>query len=217
VSVVSQQQAGQTTRPGSNVTRSWDLDELMFDSKGNFQEGNLATDRPHVFKLYGSYNFSFGTNVGVNFYAGSGTPISKVVYTRFGVGPFVEGRGSEGRTDFLSNTDLFLSHDIKIGGKGRLLRFEANLLNVFNQKQERHVFDAVNRVGANGRSVNSSRINTAGVNLFEGYDYNSLLTQSPDAAKPASQNASGYADPRYLMADQWNPGFRARFSVRLLF
>jgi outer membrane receptor protein involved in Fe transport len=217
VSVVSQQQAGQTTRPGSNVTRSWDLDELMFDSKGNFQEGNLATDRPHVFKLYGSYNFSFGTNVGVNVYAGSGTPISKVVYTRFGVGPFVEGRGSEGRTDFLSNTDLFLSHDIKIGGKGRLLRLEANLLNVFNQKQSRHVFDAVNRVGANGRSVNSSRVNTAGVNLFEGYDYNTLLTQTPDAAKPASQNASGYADPRYLLADQWNPGFRARFSVRLLF
>jgi hypothetical protein len=38
VSVVSQQQSGQTTRPGSNVTRSWDLDELLFDSRGNFIE-----------------------------------------------------------------------------------------------------------------------------------------------------------------------------------
>ena len=74
--------------PGSNVTRSWDLDELMFDSRGNLVEGLLATDRPHVFKLYGSYRFGFGTNVGVNFYAGSGTPVSKVVRTRHGVLPF---------------------------------------------------------------------------------------------------------------------------------
>jgi outer membrane receptor protein involved in Fe transport len=217
VSVVAQQQAGQTTRPGSNVTRSWDLDELLFDSHGNFIEGRLATDRPHVFKLYGNYRFDFGTNVGLNFYAGSGTPVSKTVYTRFGIAPFVDGRGSLGRTDFLSNTDLFLSHDIKMGGAGRILRLEFNVLNVFNQKQERHIFDSVNRVGANGRSVNSSRINTAGVDLTQGYDYNALLAQTPDAAKPPSQNASGYADPRYLMADQWNPGLRARFSVRFLF
>jgi hypothetical protein len=98
-----------------------------------------------------------------------------------------------------------------------MIRLELNVLNVFNQKQERHIFDAVNRVGANGRSVNSSRIDTAGVDLTQGYDYNALLAQSPDAAKPASQNASGFADPRYLMADQWNPGLRARFSVRFLF
>jgi hypothetical protein len=153
----------------------------------------------------------------VNFFAGSGTPVSKTVYTRFGIAPFVDGRGSLGRTDFLTNTDLFLSHDIKVGGKGRLLRLEFNVLNVFNQKQERHIFDSVNRVGANGRSVNSSRINTDGVDLTQGYDYNALLAQSPDAAKPPSQNASGFADPRYLMADQWNPGLRARFSVRFLF
>ena len=217
LSVVAQQQAGQTTRPGSNVTRSWDLDELMFDSHGNFQEGNLATDRPHVFKLYGSYNFDFGTNVGVNFYAGSGTPISKVVYTRFGVGPFVDGRGSLGRTDFLTNTNLFLSHDIKLGDRGRLVRLEFNVINLFNQKQARHVIDFVNRVGANGRSVNSSRINTAGVNLFDGYDYNALLAQTPDAAKPSTANASGFADPRFGMADQWNPGLTARFSIRFVF
>jgi hypothetical protein len=217
VSAVAQQQSGQTTRPGSNVTRSWDLDELLFDSHGNFIEGNLATDRPHVLKLYGNYRFGFGTNVGLNVFAGSGTPVSKTVFTRFGIAPFVDGRGSLGRTDFLTNTDLFLSHDIKMGGGGRLLRLELNILNVFNQKQERHIFDSVNRVGANGRSVNSSRIDTTGVDLTQGYDYDALLAQTPDAAKPPSQNASGYADPRYLMADQWNPGFRARFAVRFLF
>jgi hypothetical protein len=217
VSVVAQQQAGTTTRPGSNVTRSWDLDELMFDSHGNFQEGKLATDRPHVFKVYGSYNFDFGTNVGFNFFAGSGTPVSKVVFTRFGVGPFVDGRGSLGRTPFLSNTNLFASHDIKLGGKGKVARLELNVINLFDQKQARHIIDFVNRVGANGRSLSSSRINTAGVDLTQGYDYNALLARTPDAAKPASANASGFADPRFGMPDQWNPGRTARLSVRFIF
>jgi hypothetical protein len=210
LNAVAQQQTGETTRPGSNVTRSWDLDELMFDSRGHLVEGKLATDRPHVFKLYGSYRFGFGANVGVNVYAGSGTPVSKVVRTRNNVPPFVDGRGSLGRTDFLTNADLLLSQDIRLGG-GRLLQLELNILNVFDQKQERHIFNFVNR------NVNSSRINMTSVDLTQGYDYAALLAQTPDAAKPPSQNASGYADPRYLMADQWNPGFRARFSVRFLF
>lgn len=215
---VAQQQTGQTTRPGSNVTRSWDLDELMFDSHGNIGVyGNLPTDRPHVFKVYGSYAFGFGTNVGLNFYAGSGTPVSRVVYSRLGVPLLVDGRGSLGRTPFLTNTDLFLSHDIKLGAGGRRVRLELNALNVFDQKQARHVFDAVNRVGADGRSVNSSRINTANVDLTRGYDYRALLAATPDAAKPPSANGSGYADPRSGMADQWNPGFSARFSVRFIF
>ena len=208
---MAQQQVGETTRAGSNVTRSWDLDELMFDSRGNLVEGLLATDRPHVFKLYGSYRFGFGTNVGVNFYAGSGTPVSTIVRTRNGAWPFVDGRGSLGRTDFLTNTDVYLSQDIRLGGGGRRLRLELNVLNVFDQKQGRHTFSFVNR------PVNSSQMNLAGVDLTQGYDYEALLAQTPDAAKPPSQNASGYADPRYLMADQWNPGFRARFSVRFLF
>ena len=184
----------------------------MFDSHGNLVEGRLATDRPRVFKLYGTYRFGFGANVGVNFYAGSGTPVSKFVRSLLFVRPFVDGRGSLGRTDFLTNTDVFLSQDIKLGGRGRLLRLELNVLNVFDQKQGRHIFDILNRAS------NGSRINLTGVDLTQGYDYKALLAQTLDAARPPGQNASGYADPRHLMADQWNPGFRAGFSgFRILF
>jgi hypothetical protein len=190
----------------------------MFDSHGNKGVyGKLPTDRPHVFKLYGSYNFDFGTNVGVNFYAGRGTPVSRMAFSRLGVPMLVDGRGSLGRTDFLTNTDVFLSHDVKLASQGRRILLELNVVNVFNQKQARHVFDAFNRVGADGRSVNSSRINTANVDLTRGYDYRALLAATPDAAKPSTANGSGFADPRFGMADQWNPGFNARFSVRFIF
>ena len=73
---------------------------MMFDSHGNMGvDGRLPTDRPHVVKVYGSYLFKFGTNVGLNFYGGSGTPISKSVQSIYRYPILVEGRGSLGRTD----------------------------------------------------------------------------------------------------------------------
>jgi hypothetical protein len=217
VSTVSQQAGGQRTRPGSNATRMWDLDEMMFDSHGNMGvNGLLPTDRPMVFKVYGSYTFNFGTNVGGYLYGGSGTPITRTVYTGFGVPAFVDGRGSMGRTDFLSQVDLYVSHDIKLA-KNRKVRLEFNGLNVLNQRQERHVIDFVNRVGANGRSVSGSRMVLTAQDLQAGYDWQALLARAPDNTKPATAAASGSADPRFGMADIFNPGFSARVSVRFMF
>ena len=79
VSVPSQSPTayGQTVRPGTNVSRAWDLDEMMWDSHGNLGvDGLLPTDRPHVVKLYGSYHFDFGTTIGISQPHGPGTPIS---------------------------------------------------------------------------------------------------------------------------------------------
>ena len=104
-----QQQAGLSFRPGGNVNRAWDLDESTWDAHGNLDpQGPLATDRPHVFKLYGAYSFPFGTQIGGNFYAGSGTPLTTYVNTLNGIEVFVEGRGDMGRTDMLNYTDLLV-------------------------------------------------------------------------------------------------------------
>ena len=66
--------------PAAARNRAWDLDELVWDSHGNLDVlGRLATDRPHVVKLYGSYMMPFGTQVGAFFYVGSGTPVSRTV------------------------------------------------------------------------------------------------------------------------------------------
>ncbi len=53
-SSIAQQQVGSISRGGGNANRAWDIDELMWDSKGNLNVlGRLATDRPHVAKVYG--------------------------------------------------------------------------------------------------------------------------------------------------------------------
>jgi hypothetical protein len=198
-----QQQAGLNFRPGGNVNRAWDLDESTWDARGNLDpKGRLATDRPHVFKLYGAYAFPFGTQVGANFYAGSGTPLTTYVNTLNGIEVFVEGRGDMGRTDVLSYTDLLLSHEVRMVNTQRL-RFELNVLNLFNQKTSRHRFNYLNRARAD------SEIDLHSTNLARGYDYRAMIRATPDGA-----NAF---DPRFNMDDLFNPGTQGQFLVKWLF
>ena len=203
-SATAQQEAGSIARPGSSANRAWDLDELVWDSHGNLNVlGRLATDRPHAVKLYGAYLLPTGTQVGAFFYGASGTPVSRMVQTINRIPIFVDGRGSLGRTPFLTQTDLLVSHELKVVTDKRL-RLELNVLNVFNQKTARHIFDTVNRPRRTSSGMNLSR-----TDLAQGYDYNALLDASPDGA-----NAR---DPRYLMEDLFNPGLQARISAKFIF
>ena len=215
-STTAQQQVGSIARPGGNVNRAWDLDELLWDSHGNLDVlGRLATDRPHVVKLYGAYDFPFGTQIGGFFYAGSGTPISTYVTSVNTADLFVEGRGNffengqvtEGkRTPFLNRTDLLVSHTVDVLDSKRV-RFELNVLNVFNQKTTRHIFNFLNR--GSGVERGSSLIDLTDTNLIDGYDYNALIRATTDGA-------NAY-DPRYGMADLFEDGTRGYFLVKFEF
>jgi hypothetical protein len=208
-SATAQQQSSGIQRPGGNVNRSYDLDELLYDSKGNLIEGRLATDRPHVVKLYGAYSTKWGTQIGALFYGASGTPITtylETANTSGGEGPMINGRGDLGRTPVLTRTDLLINHELAIGG-ARKLRFELNVLNLFNQKTTTYIFNSINR-GA-GVARNSSAANMANVDLTKGYDPTALILATPDG--------SFAFDPRYKMPALFQEGTRAFFDVKFLF
>jgi hypothetical protein len=205
----AQQQAGSIARAGGNVNRAWDLDELLFDSHGNLDvKGRLATDRPHVLKLYGAYDFPFGTNIGAFIYAGSGTPMSTYVVTTNQIPVFVEGRGDMGRTPVYSRTDLLLSHALTMANT-RKLRFELNVINLFNQKTARHIFNTKNKGAGSPRG--SSAIDLHSVDLLKGYDYNALIAATPDG------RLGNALDVRYGMADLFEPGTNASFLIKFEF
>jgi hypothetical protein len=207
-STTAQQQAGSIARPGGNANRAWDIDEIFWDSHGTLDVlGRLPTDRPHVAKLYGSYMLPFGTQIGAFFYAGSGTPLTTYVVSTNQTNLFVDGRGDMGRTPVLSRTDLLLSQEFNVGGNNKRLRFELNVLNVFNQKSTRHEFNYLNRGAGAPRA--SSAINLGNVDLSQGYDYNARIL--------ATSDGSNAYDPRYGKADLFDPGTTGFVTVKFLF
>jgi hypothetical protein len=202
-----QQQAGSIANPGGSVNNYWNIDEVMYDSRGRLDVvGRLATDRPHVVKLYGAYSFPFGTELGLFFYGGSGTPISTYVNTTHQTEVFVNGRGDMGRTPVLTQTNLLVSQDLVSKGDVRL-KVELNVLNLFNQKTPRHVFNWLNRGAGVARA--SSAVDLGGTDLARGYDYDALIRATPDGTRAY--------DPRYGMYDLFNDGTRARLTVKLVF
>jgi hypothetical protein len=180
---------------------------MMWDSHGGLDpKGRLATDRPHVLKLYGAYAFGFGTQIGINSYTASGTPLTTYVTTINGTEVFVEGRGDMGRTPMLNYTDLLLSHELNLGGTSdHRVRLEFNVLNVFNQKTARHVYNKLNRARS------AAEINLASLNLENGYDYNALIANTADGRRGLA------LDPRFGQQDLFNDGTRAHFMVKFLF
>ncbi|MDQ2948164.1 MAG: hypothetical protein M3Y27_19885, partial [Acidobacteriota bacterium] len=113
-----------------------DLPYYYFDASGSQKnvEGLLGTDRPHTFKLFGSYDVKTRagtTTFGVNQIAYSGTTDStSVIYLSAPTYP--NGRGDLGRTPFLTQTDLAISHTVKLSERFSL-RFEGDARNLFNQ------------------------------------------------------------------------------------
>jgi hypothetical protein len=112
------------------------------------------------------------------------------------------------RTPNLYRTDLLLSHEFGLAAQKRL-RFELNVLNVFNQQTARHIFNYLNK-GAIIPDRQSSFIDLHNTDLSQGYDYISLINSTTDGA------ANAY-DPRYGQPDLFEPGRRAYLTVKFLF
>ena len=205
-----QQQGGSLARTGSNVNGVWDIDEILWDSKGHLGVlGRLATDRPVVARIYGAYSFPTGTQIGAIFKGSSGTPISTYVNTLNGAQVFVNGRGDMGRTPFLTRTDLLVSQTLT-ARKTQRIRLELNVINLFNQKTATHIFNVLNR-GAGGVAFArpSSAMDLSNVDLAKGYDYRALILSSPDGP-----NAF---DPRYGKPDLFQAGLQGQFSIKFIF
>jgi hypothetical protein len=134
------------TSPG--VNRFFDLPHLGFTATGQPDNGPLATDRPHAVKAFGSYQFTWGdsqaTTVGLSTYAASGTPLT-TFYSLYAAA-VAYGRGDLGRTEAYTNTNLLLSHRLRMGGSKSLV-FEFYVDNLFDEQNVLGVFSTQNGVG----------------------------------------------------------------------
>jgi len=126
-------------RSSPNVNRFFDIPFLGFTVDGAPNDGRLATDRPHIFKLNAGYTLDWkGSNNSTDikgFFVGqSGTPLSTQV-SAFSALTFLNTRGDLGRTDTFTQTDLGVTHKYKFGSDSRFtLAIDVDVLNLFNEE-----------------------------------------------------------------------------------
>jgi hypothetical protein len=118
-------------RTSPNVNRYYDNTVMSYDAGGKAVYGPLQTDRPHIFKLQGVYDFKWGTLLGANWFIQSGIPQSTSFrFSGFPVFPF--GRNDLGRSPVMSQLDLNVTQEFRLPGHSRL-QLQANVDNVFDQ------------------------------------------------------------------------------------
>jgi hypothetical protein len=199
-------------RSQPNVSRAFDLSPGNFDGQGKNVYGLLATDRPHQFKFFGNYPLSTRagtTTFSLSQVAFSGTPLSSEV--TFIVPAFYNGRGDLGRTPVYTQTDVLLAHRFGITERVAL-RFDANIINLFNQAAVVAVTTRRNRNGSLGTLVPDP---------YGGYNAEALI---PVTRKPGNINpATGapwtlpFYNPIYNLPLSYQGGRDIRLGVHLEF
>ena len=118
---------------------------VLFDHPGlmDYSSGDLANDKRHKFKLFGSYNVTSEWQMGANLRHESGTPLNAFGFhptdafaRAYGADSFYANsqpapRGSRGRTSWITQLDLNVRYRPSWGKKK--VTFGASVFNVLNQ------------------------------------------------------------------------------------
>jgi hypothetical protein len=152
---------GNGGRHNPNNHRAFDIPTMTYLPNGQIDNGPLPTDRPNTVKVFGYYRLPWlhqETWIGFQQAAFQGTPNSTClsVIGSSSACQWAEGRGNlvnfhrdtttgdfvvdgverNSRTDFFTQTDLNLRHEIKVSKSNENLRLglELNIINLFNQR-----------------------------------------------------------------------------------
>jgi hypothetical protein len=170
--------------------RNFDFLYYSYDTHGNFTYGLLGTDRPHQFKLQGTYDLPWGTQVGVNYLLTSGTSPSTIISYKPGINVLAYGRNNLPRYPPYSKTDLLIQQEFRLRGRARL-SVGMNALNLFDQKI----------VTGKNTSPWRDQFNVGDAVFFSGWDPTAVAAANP-AIRP---------QPMLGMANAWE----ARRVIRL--
>jgi len=198
-------------RDDPNVSRYFDVPFQGFAvATGRPDNGLLATDRPHVFNVYGAYTYSwFGrtqneSTMSVFSTAQSGTPLTTTTELA-GNEVIFNGRGDLGRTPVFSRTDFAFNHRYKFGRDDRLsVVFNFNVNNILN---ERNAIDAHRLNAAPGVDISFSQLGFPATAAGDLAGFNAAITTGIGTQITNYLNTSpSLRDPRY---NQQNPLFNA--------
>ncbi len=223
-------------RNSPNVNRNFDLPFIGFSALGQPDNGRLATDRPHAFKLSGAYEWKWSAANSTEFSGfttlQSGTPIS-TRFTFAGVGgQFLNGRGDLGRTEAFTQTDLGIRHRVRFGRDGRFaLVANLDILNLFDEANELGRFETISARGITLAPVNAAA-NTGDLGLttdalerarlFQGTELSTEINaflRNGATGVTCTRPDSGqcFIDPRYNQSNLFQGPRNVRFGFKFQF
>lgn len=212
-------------RSSPNVNRFFDLPFLGFTADGQPDNGRLATDRPHVFKLNGGHNLNWGrvfgkgnnhsTDFNVFFTGQSGVPLSTRV-SFFNAATFLNERGDLGRTEAFTQTDFAVIHRIKLAEKYQVA-VEMNILNLFDEDNVLSVFNTITPTDLSGEGFTGcgtcDELSTIRA-IFNGGLRNQIVSRLGRAAGTAGALPT---DARFNQPNGFQTGRQVRFGLKFTF
>jgi hypothetical protein len=182
--IASSDEAVGSLQPNSG--RSFNLLYYSFDVNGDATYGHLGTDRPHQFKMQGTYDFPWGTTIGLNSFVGSGVPKSTIMSQK-NINFFPYGRGNLGRTPTFSQVDLLVQQEFRLG-RGLRVSVGASVSNLFDQQTVTGFQTTPYRDG----------FNVADATFFSGWDPAAVATSLNFRPDARFGMASGFQDARII-------------------
>ncbi len=207
-------------RLSPGVSRAFDLPFIGFTAKGLPDNGKLATDRPHVFNMYGAYIFDWmGSKTNSSEFSffqtiTSGTPMTTSIYGASTVTPqiFIK-RGDLGRSPTYSQTDFSITHRYKFGTDNRYtMAFDLNVLNLWDQATVTGIYPTMNPSTApvNGAALGFPNTTTGYANGWtSGALFDQIITRIGSQADRS--------DIRYKSPQLYQTPRSIRFGLRFLF
>ncbi|HEV7396862.1 MAG TPA: TonB-dependent receptor [Pyrinomonadaceae bacterium] len=245
----------ETGRAAPNTNRYFDMPWITYDAHGNLSNGLLPTDRPNTFKAFGSYRFNnslfekkIETEIGASQYIYQGTPLSTNVNVEIFsdnstatpdddldnfVPIFPNGRGDLGRTPTYTQTDALFSTRVRLSERVSL-RFQFNVLNLFNQDAVIDRSTALIRTSSGTASVANEYNGPAATSVYEGATFGAAIQgfiknpgdfmthfQFPSVSVPGGGTRAGtfadFKNPFYNLPITWQAPRSARFSIGVQF
>ncbi len=207
---------GGRTSPG--VSRAFDLPFIGFTARGEKDNGRLQTDRPHVFNIYGAYIFDWmnsktnSTEISAFQTITSGQPQTTTIYGASTVTPQIFlARGDLGRSPVYSQTDLNLTHRIRLGTDNRFtIAGDFNVLNLWNQATVTGIYTTMN--------PSTAPVNAAALGQTQAQYANGITTGTSLTAMIARINSQpDRSDIRYGLPFLYQSPRTVRFGLRFLF
>src|SRR5262249_4394186 len=119
------------------------------------------------------------------------------------------GRGSEGRTPFFSQTDLYVQHMLKVGGSKRLI-LSLNVLNLWDQRT------AVNKV-TTMRRTGAIPVGASGSGFYNEADFYAGKLNFDQVIQNTLAAGKMTLNPQFLQVNSYQDPIAARFGVKFTF